>query len=337
MAKTNPSHSNTSELRQDPVSGDWIIIAPGRGSRPHQAGKLAPKRKKSPKKGCPFEDPQGAGNGEPILAYPDREHWQIQVLENKYPAVNHRDVCRGVETHGPFSTLEANGHHDLIITKAHDRNFPKLSFEDANQVIQVMRDRYLMLFNDACLAYILAMHNWGPRAGASIFHPHYQMIALPVVPPDVFHSLRGSQRYFREHKKCVHCEMIAWEQKEKSRVIFENKGAIAFAPFVSRSAYEVRIFPKKHQPYFENSLDADLADVVEALQFVLRKMETNLEDPDYNFFIHTAPIKDKDSYGHYHWHIEIIPRMAIRASFELGTGVEVNDVDPDHAAKTLRG
>ena len=334
MTKTNPSNLK-SELRQDPVSGDWIIIAPGRGGRPQTAHAVST-RKKTPKKLCPFEDPQKAGNKDPILTYPDRDKWQIQVLENKYPAVIHSDTCGVPHKTGPFSTLPANGHHDLIITKDHDKNFPKLSRAEANQVIQVMRDRYLMLYKHPCLEYILAMHNWGPRAGASVYHPHYQMIALPVIPPDVNHSLKGSKRYYDEHKKCVHCEMIKWETKEGTRVIFENDGAIAFAPFVSRSAFEIRIFPKKHQSYFENVYDADIAAAVEALQFVLGKMEKRLNDPDYNFFIHTAPLQNKEQYEHYHWHIEIIPRLAIRASFELGTGVEVNDVDPDQAAKLLR-
>ncbi len=324
------------ELRQDPVSGDWIIIAPGRGTRPHMARGVAVKRKKSPKKGCPFEDPQASGNSEPVLVYPNKENWQVQVLENKYPALRHHDVCATPRVSGPFERLQANGHHDVIITRDHQQNFPRLSPNEANQLFQAFRDRYLTLSADPCIEYAFFFHNWGPAAGASVYHPHYQVIALPVVPPDVHHSLEGSRRFFEEKNKCVHCEMILWEQKDKARVIFENDKAIAFAPFVSRSPYEVRIFPKQHQPNFESALDSDVSAAVEALQFTLRKMEKNLGDPDYNFFLHTAPMKEKDKYGHYHWHIEVIPRLNIRASFELGTGVEINDVDPDAAAKILR-
>ena len=130
--------------------------------------------------------------------------------------------------------------------------------------------------------------------------------------------------------------MIDFEKKEKTRVIYENAGAIAFAPFFSKNAFEIRVFPKKHLPYFENTLDIDIDFVVEALQQALRKLKKNLKDPDYNFFIHAAPIQDKEQYKIYHWHIEVVPKTNINAGFELGTGVEVNEVDPDEAAKLLR-
>ena len=111
---------------------------------------------------------------------------------------------------------------------------------------------------------------------------------------------------------------------------------MAFTPYVSRTPFEVRIFPKKHLPYFENTYDHDMEYVVEALQKSLRIIEKRLGDPDYNFFIHTAPVQNKENYRHYHWHIEITPIISIRGGFELGTGIEINDVDPDAAAKILK-
>lgn len=327
---------SNSELRQDLVSGDWIVFAPGRAKRPYQLLKKVPKRKKVPKKGCPFEDPQKYGNRPAILTYPNKDKWAIQIIENKYPAVIHQKICGVLGRIGPFSTFPGIGHHDIIITRDHDKNFLGLSQEQANLVFQAFRDRYLMLYNDNCITYVSIFHNWGPAAGASIYHPHYQLIAIPVLPPDVSHSLDGSLRYFNQHKKCVHCVMIDWEKEKKKRVIFENDGAIAFAPFVSRNPFEIRVFPKKHLPYFENTYDQDIASVVEALRATLKGFKKNLKDPDYNFFIHTAPLKDKEKYSHYHWHIEVFPKVSTRAGFELGTGVEINNIDPDDAAKILR-
>jgi UDPglucose--hexose-1-phosphate uridylyltransferase len=130
--------------------------------------------------------------------------------------------------------------------------------------------------------------------------------------------------------------MLDWEFKPKNRIIFENEGAVAVTPFFSREPFEIRIFPKRHLPYFEDTSDADMAFVVEALHFSLKKLAKNLNDPDYNFFIHTAPVKNKVSHQHYHWHIEIVPKTTIRAGFELGTGVEINIIDPDDAAKILK-
>lgn len=326
-----------SELRQDLVSGDWIVFSPGRAKRPYQLLEKVPKRKKVPKKGCPFEDPQKYGNRPAILTYPNKDKWAIQIIENKYPAVIHQKICGVLGRIGPFSTFPGIGHHNIIITRDHDKNFLDLSQEHANLVFQAFRDRYLMLYNDTCITYVSIFHNWGPAAGASVYHPHYQLIAIPVLPPDVSHSLDGSLRYFNQHKKCVHCVMIDWEKEQKKRVIFENDGAIAFAPFVSRNPFEIRVFPKKHLPYFENTYDQDIASVVEALRATLKGFKKNLKDPDYNFFIHTAPLKDKEKYSHYHWHIEVFPKVSTRAGFELGTGVEINNIDPDEAAKVLRG
>ncbi len=324
-----------SQLRQDLVSGDWIVIAPGRADRPHQFFKKRAPRKIAPKSTCPFEDPQKTGHGDPISSYGDAK-WALQIVENKYPAFTHKEVCSAVRKDGPYSVTDTGGHHELLITRDHDKNLSQLSRNQARQILEAFRDRYLMLSSDRCIAYISMFQNWGPSAGASIYHPHYQFIAAPIVPPDVMHSLIGSAQYYEDHKRCVHCVMIDWEKKHKERIIYENAGAIVFAPFVSRAAFEVRIFPKKHLPYFENTLDVDMDYVSDALQHALKKIRKNLFDPDYNFFIHTAPMKDKETHKAYHWHIEIIPKISLNAGFELGTGIEINSIDPDAAAKLLR-
>ncbi len=324
-----------SQLRQDLVSGDWIAIVPGRSNRPHQLLKKSVKRKISPKSSCPFENPQKSGHEKAILSYGDKD-WDLQIIENKYPAFQHKNICGVIARSGPYSVSETIGHHEILITRDHNGNFSDLSRGQARQVLEALRDRYLMLLNDACIAYVSMFQNWGPSAGASIYHPHYQLIAAPIVPPDVMHSLLGSSKYFSENKKCVHCVMIDWEIKNKKRIVYENAGAVAFTPFVSKSAFEVRIFPKKHLSYFENTLDIEMDHISDALQGVLKKIGKNLKDPDYNLFIHTSPIKDKNKYPMYHWHIEVIPRISKYAGFELGTGVEINSVDPDDAAALLR-
>ena len=324
-----------SQLRRDLVSGDWIVIAPKRGARPH-GGKALPKRKAAPLKDCPFEDPRRMSGAEPIIEISNGNGWSLILIENKFPAFTHRDVCTTVMKRGPYEVADGVGHHDLIITKDHKKDFPDLSPKEAFSVLRAFQDRYLMLLNDECLSYVSMFHNWGPRAGASVFHPHYQMVAIPVIPPDFQHSLRGSREFAKNEGGCVHCAMIDWERKEKSRIIFENRGAIAFAPFVSRTAYEIRVFPKHHFPFFERTTERDLSDIAEALQASLRMVRRGLNDPDYNFFIHTAPMRGKGKYETYHWHIEVLPRVTIPAGFEQGTGIEINPVDPDQAALIFR-
>lgn len=325
-----------SELRQDLVSEDWIVIAPKRAGRPHASEAQKP-RARVPMSDCFFEDPEKGSGKTALMKYGGLDDtWTIQIIENKFPAFRHKDTCSVVMPHGPYSAAEGIGHHDLVITRDHDTDFPDLSREMAVQVFQAFRDRYLMLLNDTCLAYVSFFHNWGSSAGASIYHPHYQIIAIPVVPPDIQHSLDGALRYARKHATCVHCTILSWELKEKKRIIYENKGAIAFVPFAARVPFEIRIFPKAHLPYIENSYDHHLEYVVEALQESLKMMRKTLGDPDYNFFIHSAPILNKKKYKSYHWHIEVLPKVNIAAGFELGTGLDINPVDPDDAARALR-
>lgn len=332
------------------MSGEWILIAPGRLRRPDQFIRKRTHRRVVPSvRTCPFENPLKNVSDHVLLRYDARcapwgsksgvrarKNCEILVLQNRYPAVGHADRRVRLVRNGPFSTIPGAGHHDLVLTRDHRANFPRLPSDLAFRLFEVFRERYLMFFADPNVAYVSIFHNWGPLAGASIYHPHYQILGVPVVPPDVGRSLEGSTRYHARTGKCIHCVMTEWERKQGKRVIVENEGAIAFAPFVSRNPFEVRVFSKHHTPYFENTSDEDLAAVTNVLQRVLRKMEKNLGDPDYNFFIHTAPVVHKERYPQYHWHVEILPKLSTRAGFEFGTGIEINVIDPDLAAKVLR-
>ena len=325
-----------SEFRQDLVSGDWVVISPKRFKRQNQF-KEKTKRKIVSKKGCPFENPQETGHTNPSVVYPNLENWTIQVIQNKFPIISHeKNVCAREAKRGPFFVKEGVGHHDVVITKDHYKNFAHLDGKTANLVFKAFKQRYFQLSKDKCLKYVFIFHNWGSKAGASIFHPHYQIISLPIIPPDVGRSLRGSVEYAKKNKTCVHCEMIRYELKEKKRIVYENKEAVVFAPFVAREPFELRIFPKKHLPYFEKTSDNVMKYVIDALQKALLKLEKKLSDPDYNFFIHTAPLDNNGKYKHYHWHIEILPKFSASAGVELGTGIEITVVDPEVAAKILR-
>jgi UDPglucose--hexose-1-phosphate uridylyltransferase len=325
------------ELREDLVSGDWILIAPGRSNRPDQFV-VKEERASTPIKGCPFEDPQASGNAPAIIRVPEdlKKDWVVQLIPNKYPAVSVEGEA-SVGKHGPYEVRPGVGYHDVLITRDHFKNFPGLSPKDALLVFKTLQERYRQVAKDKRIAYVSMFHNWGPKAGASLFHPHYQVISIPVIPPDVGHSLAGSTRYLKKNKRCVHCDIIKFELDERKRVIFENEEAIVFTPFVSREPFEMRVFPKKHRPFFEDTPEDELRLIVQALHKALALFEKRFKNVDYNFFIHTAPIKDKKKYDHYHWHIEVQPKMSIPAGFELGTGIEITVVDPDEAAAFIRG
>ena len=197
------------------------------------------------------------------------------------------------------------------------------------------RERYLSLAKDKCVKYISIFHNHGKEAGSTVPHLHSQILALPIVPPDVSHSINGSRRYFHEYKKCIHCEMLRQEAKEKKRIIYENKDAIVIIPFASKVNFEMRIFPKKHSAYFEEMSDSELLSFADAMRFVFSGIYKKLKDPAFNFFIHTAPSGKNHDYNHYHWHMEILPRFGITGSLELGTGLSIISVAPEEAALIL--
>jgi UDPglucose--hexose-1-phosphate uridylyltransferase len=230
------------------------------------------------------------------------------------------------------------GYHDVVVTRDHEKNLTDLPPKKVFDIFDILRKRFLMLAEDDCIHYVSALHNWGPSAGASIYHPHYQIFALPIIPPDVHHSLEGSKKYFKKHRRCVHCEILAYEKGEKKRIIAENEHAVALAPYTSRRPFEVRIFPKKHFPFFEKTTDAELRGCALMLQSVLARIRKYLRDPDLNFYIHTGPLKSQKSYSHYHWHIEIIPNIPPPpAGFEMGTGIDINTVTPEKTAAILKG
>jgi len=329
-----------SEIRKSILSGDWVVVAAERGRKYQKSVVKRKKRERSPIRECPFEDPQESGNSAPILMYPrnaGKGEWKLQIINNKYPVLTHHGECSESFKRGPYYVKEGVGYHDLVITRDHDDDFPALSPRDTRMVFKSFREHYCALAADPCIEYVSVFHNWGPKAGASVYHPHYQIIALPIIPPGVKRSLAGAREYSKEHKGCVHCMLIKWEKREGKRIIYENDHAIVFAPYLSRESFEVRVFPKAHAPYFESTSDEILYDVALALRWVLKKIRFKLGDPDYNFFIHSSPNKERNKYSYYHWHVGVLPKMSISAGFELGTGVEVVVVDPDDAAKLLRG
>lgn len=338
MKTPSKNECEPSEFRQDIVSGDWVLIAAGRKKRPRDLV-IKEKREAPSEKSCPFENPQASGNAAPVIVFPENSgaNWEIQVIPNLYPAVcSDKGVNPAIVQKGPYFTAAGAGYHDLIITRNHKDNFPALSPEKAADVFKIMQRRYKEVSGDERMRYVSIFHNWGASAGASIYHPHYQMISIPVIPPDVSHSLNGSKNYFSAHKLCVHCSILEREIKDGSRIIFENSKAVAFLPFVSREPFEIRIFPKDHHSFFEDAGEDVLSAVVEALQQSLRMLKDKLREVDYIFFIHTAPVKDKREYAYYHWHIEVQPKISISAGFELGTGIEITVVDPDDAAEFLK-
>ena len=323
------------ELRQDLVTGDWVVIATSRAKRPEDFAKQEKEEiKEESGKACLFCDPTASGQEKDTLLYSDAKgDWSLRVFPNKFPAFNREDYPKHFEE-GPYFGMDGIGYHEIIVTRDHERQIANMETAEVAEILDAYQDRYIDLMNKKSVNYIEIFHNHGKEAGASIPHPHSQLIAMPILPADVRRSLEGAEKYFGMYGKCAHCEMIGWEKEEK-RVIFQNEHFIVFAPFVPRVNFELRIYPKKHQSNFEKITEIERKYLAEALQNALCSLYKGLKNPDYNFFIHTAPCDEK-KYNYYHWHIEFLPKTNTWAGLELGTGVEVITIKPEEVAKFLR-
>lgn len=338
------------EFRQDLVSGDWVLISTERAKKPTPSNSQESSKNSQlfqNKETCLFEDPQKSDHRDPVLVYNKGQkvvwekgttgEWTTQVVKNKYPALA-SGFCVPPRNVGPFLVADGFGFHELVITRDHDKSFAQFTNEETSEVLKIYKERYNSISQDECGDYVLIFHNHGPLAGATVYHNHSQILSMPIIPPGILKNIKGAKDFFERTGEKIHEMLIEWEVEQGKRIIYENEKFIALCPFVSRTPYEVRIFPKKKSSNFGDIPDEDIIFLAEILNKVLRKLKQALNNPDYTLFIHTSPIKKDNSnlFDFYHWHIEIMPRSSIVAGLELGSNVFVNTVDPDEAAEKLR-
>jgi UDPglucose--hexose-1-phosphate uridylyltransferase len=226
-------------------------------------------------------------------------------------------------------------HYIIIETPQHAGSLATLPARHVADVYFAIRDRILDLRRDMRLRYILVFKNHGAAAGATIEHPHSQLIALPVVPKRVQEELDGSNRYFQFRERCVFCDIIEQELQDRRRVVLETNHFAVIAPFASRVPFEVWVLPRRHDSHFERLDSGGIKDLGQVLSDVLRRMDRALEQAPYNAILHTAPVQDGPM-QHYHWHIEIMPKLTKVAGFEWGSGFYLNPTTPEDAANFLR-
>ncbi len=321
-----------SELRFDLVSKDWILIATGRARRPETFAEEKRKIIIPPKETCPFCHLE---KEKIILEYKNSKgEWFVKVLPNKFPAFSTNEGLNKRKI-GPYKAMDGVGFAEVVITQDHNKSMAQFSVSEIRQVLDAYQERYLDLMNEKFVDYVSIFHNHGYEAGASIYHPHSQIITHPIIDPDLRRSLQGSAEYWENYKKCVHCVMLDWDRKDGQRIVFENKEFVVVCPFASKIAFEIRIYPKFHHAYFERIEDREKDFLAEAFRVALSKLHKALNDPAYNFFLHTAPC-DGRNYDHYHWHFEILPKTSTWAGFEIGTGIEISTIEPEKAAEFLR-
>lgn len=325
------------ELRRDPITGRWIIVFLDKIPKVSDF-KVEPNVKNG-QDSCPFCWGKEAMTPPEITAHrkegaPNTPGWSVRVVPNKFPAL----MIEGEldkEGVGVFDRMNGVGAHEVILeTPDHFKDIADLSYLDAEDVVWAYISRSLDLRRDKRFKYILIFKNYGKIAGASLEHPHSQLIALPIVPKRVREELEGAAKYYEYRDRCVFCDMIRAEKLEQDRIIYEDDHYLAFCPFVSRFPYEIWILPKVHSSDFTSVQRDCVPCLAKAMRDSLARIKKLLQDPPYNFIIHTSPINGHERED-YHWHIEIMPKLTKVAGFEWGSGFYINPVPPHMAAKNL--
>ncbi len=327
------------ELRKDPIVGRWVIIAHERAKRPHD---FAAEAQKQPVAGiCPFCEGHEDKTPPEIVAYrdrgaaPNKPGWRVRVVPNKFPALRIEGnlTKRG---DGIYDQMAGVGAHEVIIeTPKHEVTMARLSDENVREVLWVYRDRLVDLKKDNRLVHGMLFKNVGAAAGASLEHTHSQLIVTPIVPISVWEEMTGALEFHNYRGRCIYCDIVRQELANEQRIVLDTPHFTAFCPYASRFPFETWIVPKAHSSHFENIPKQGVDDLGGALKRVLDQIEHALDSPAYNYIIHTAPF-DHQELPHYHWHIEIIPRLTKIAGFEWGSGFYINPVPPEEAAAFLR-
>lgn len=333
-----------SELRKDFVTDRWVIIAPERGTRPVEATP-EPDDDTGPH-GCPFCEGNEFMTPPEVFALRDRGEpnhggWYVRVVPHKFPVLM---VEGSAETRqsGVHSWMDGIGAHEVVIeTPVHDEDLAFMAQEQVMRVISAWQERVEDLRRDRRFRHILVFRNHRRAAGATVRHPHSQVIALPVVPQLVSEELRGAQAHFERSGRCAFCELLAEELAVGDRVVLRTEHFVVLCSYASRFAYSVRIFPMAHAPDFLAMPAEAKADLALVLKQTLQAYRSALFNPPYNLMFQLGPNPlDGDEAERllrsYHWYISVMPHVGTPVGFEWGTEFYINPVAPEEAAAHLR-
>ncbi|HID32876.1 MAG TPA: galactose-1-phosphate uridylyltransferase, partial [bacterium (Candidatus Stahlbacteria)] len=282
---------------------------------------------------CPFCPGNEDLTPPEIMRIGSSRSWQIRVVPNRFPILG--DGEQYTED-GLYKSRSGKGFHDIVIeTPIHDQHITEFSADEMNLVIDIYQTLMSKRNKTPGVRYTLIFKNYGRRAGASLKHSHSQVIAMPILPRRVREEIDSSRRYYQRHKSCIFCRIIAEEIKRKERIVVDNDHFIGFVPYAARIPFEVWIIPKRHRGYFTAITTEERHALARILLSVLRRTRIVLEDPPFNFFIHTGP-SHLDVNRYYHYHLVIMPVTSILGGFELGSGFYVNQSSAEVDARMLR-
>jgi UDPglucose--hexose-1-phosphate uridylyltransferase len=324
-------------LRYDPATNDWVVFSPERSRRPHDAGG-PPTAPSSGAADCPFCPGHEDRTPPEILSRRDGPggSWTVRVIPNKFAVLSPSSEHEHVEEGPLFRRLGGYGAHEIVIeAPEHDRFLGHQPVEQIDRVLRALHARFNALAQDTRLRAVVAFKNHGAAAGTSLRHPHWQIIATPVVPRQMRVKSAIATDYFDRTGRCVYCDLLTEERAAGIRVIVAGEDYTAVLPYASATPYQVRVMPRVHRASFGRVPEEELGRLAPVLREVLGRLYAGLGDPAFNLTIATAPRGDEHKPSG-HWHVDILPRLTTPAGFELGSGMAINTVLPEDAAEHLR-
>lgn len=354
------------EYRKDILLDEWVIIATERAKRPENFKEEKLKISQPPASVCPF-DRGNEGMTPPEVLRVDRfgnyyiqgikkdntkdlkngktgccnknesfDDWKIRVVPNKFPALI-PDALPVSHQKGIYTSMEGFGIHEVVIhSPDHVSNISQLSLDEIRLLVDVYAKRMQDISSNKSIESVIIMLNQGKDAGASIEHSHSQIFALPLIPPVLEREVYGTRRYYNKNKRCAVCSIIQFETVNDERVVYKNNDFIVIQPYASRNPFETWIVPLRHHSNFEYISGPEMDSFADCLKRVVDFFYYELNEPSFNYYIHTGPLHFSETNFFYHWNFELIPKLSIKAGFEIATGIDICITTPEYTAEFMK-
>lgn len=325
-----------SEIRLNPITREWVIIAREKGRKPEDFI-IVKENRKPPEflKTCPFCPGNETVTPKETFKICDEKGWKIRVVPNKFAVLSNEGERARSHT-GLRKNVNGVGTHEVIIeTPIHNLTAATMPLEQLKEVIQTYKDRFLETYRDQRVDHVILFKNSGAASGTTIEHPHSQVVGIPVMPLHIRSRIENAMRFFDDTGECLMCRTIKDELNEGARIVMDTKHFTAFVPYAALSPFHTWIFPKKHSGFFADMQSDEIWDIASNLKSIMARLCHGLNNPDFNYVVMSGNPSDVNS-GFIHWYLSIVPRVAMASGFELGSGVYINSLIPEKAAEYLR-
>jgi len=329
-----------SELRQDPTTREWVIIAPERARRPQQRPEAKPATDLPERDAsCPFCPGNEAQTPEEVFRIPASSGdsaWEVRVVPNRFAALTLDEDITKIEQAPFFHRRAGFGVHEVIIESPfHNKPIALMSYQQVARVLITYQQRYNALKQNQQIKFITIFKNHGQASGTSLVHPHSQLAATPILAPFYHRRFDVAVDYYADSGKCLYCELLAEELERGVRIVAETKEFVVLHPYASHVPFETWIIPKRHYSSFGLFPEANLAELAMVLKDTLLCLYRGLDNPAFNLMVDTTITEDEED-PYYHWHFRIVPRLTMIAGFEMGSGIYISPARPEDTVKLMK-